>query len=123
MLISEKVKEKVFHGTNTKEAYLKACKWYATNFISISENKNLSCTFEKVKCKNSMVCSIKLTVYVMFDENEVLQKNCEICNEANKLFYIRGNKNKCDSCKVNPYRERMKERLKRLKEGLNYEKA
>lgn len=118
MLVSEKIKEMTFHGNTTKDAYLKACKWYASNVIATGKESNVTCQFEKVKSKTSLVCSVRLTLFVTAKEDDVKQRHCDICNEVNKMFYIQGNKNKCDSCKVNPYRERLKEKLKRLKEGM-----
>ena len=35
MLIGEKIKEKIFCGTNTKDAYLKACKWISSRYTNI----------------------------------------------------------------------------------------
>ena len=49
MLIGEKIKEKKFCGANTKDAYLKACKWISSNIIAVNNSNNMTYKIEKLK--------------------------------------------------------------------------
>lgn len=117
MLVSEKIKEKEFTGTNIKDAYLKCCKWISTNIIAINNSNNVTFKIEKVETKSPMN-RVKLTIYVSVDEEEVSIRNCSICKEVSGSFFMKENKYMCEVCKVQPYRNRMKNKLKSVKEGL-----
>ena len=117
MYVCEKVKEQVFEARKTKEAYLEACKWVASNVIALNNSKNLGYKIEKHETKGNLK-AVKLTVYVQIEEQEVYDKNCNVCRECSNLFYLKENKNLCDGCKINPYRERLKARTKAIKEGM-----
>lgn len=118
MIICEKIKEKEFIGGTTKEAYLNACKWLSTNVIAINNSKNITYRFEKVDKTGIGTKKVKLILFVSVDEEEIINKHCEICKEITGLFYLKENKYMCESCKINPYRERIKTKLKALKKGL-----
>ena len=38
---------KKFNGTNMKDAYMKAVKWYATNVLAKNELQEVTCSYEK----------------------------------------------------------------------------
>ena len=109
MNITEQIIEKQFGGKNMKEAYLNCCKWVSSNIIAKTNSENITYQITKQKDK------IMLKVYVMVDENEIKERYCNICKEMSNMFYLSENKHKCESCKMMPYRERMKERLKTLR--------
>lgn len=116
MQISEKIFEKEFEGKNQKDAYLKCCKWIASNVIAINNARNIMYHIEKVG--GTFSGKVKVIFYVYADETEVFDHTCEVCREASSLFYMSGEKHKCESCKINPYRNRLQERLKLLKDGM-----
>ena len=117
MLISEKVLEKEFQGRTTKEAYLNCCKWLSTNIIAVNNSKNITYKIEKVNT-DSWSKTIRLTVYVTADEEEVHERHCNICKEVSGSFFMSQNKYMCEVCKVPPYRRRLKEKLNLIKEAL-----
>lgn len=117
MLISEKIKEKEFEGKTTKEAYLNCCKWLSTNVIAINNSEHITYSIEKVNTGN-WVKKVKLTLYVTTDEGEIQERNCNICKEATGMFYLKQNKYVCEICRISPYRQRLKDKLKLIKEGL-----
>ena len=117
MLISEKVLEKEFQGRTTKEAYLNCCKWLSTNIIAVNNSKNITYKTEKVKT-DSWSKTIRLTVYVTADEEEVHERHCNICKEVSGSFFMSQNKYMCEVCKVPPYRRRLKNKLESMKEAL-----
>ena len=117
MFVSEKIKEKEFLGRTMKDAYLKCCKWLSTNIIAINNSNNITYRIEKIKTKDA-TNKVKLTVYVVADEDEVNDRSCSICKEVSGSFFMKENKYMCEVCKVQPYRKRMQEKLKAIKEGL-----
>ena len=117
MLISEKVLEKEFQGRTTKEAYLNCCKWLSTNIIAVNNSKNITYKMEKINT-DSWSKTIRLTVYVTADEEEVHERHCNICKEVSGSFFMSQNKYMCEVCKVPPYRRRLKEKLNLIKEAL-----
>ena len=117
MLISEKILEKEFQGRTTKEAYLNCCKWLSTNIIAVNNSKNITYKIEKVNT-DSWSKTIRLTAYVTADEEEVHERNCNICKEVSGSFFMAQNKYMCEVCKVPPYRRRLKNKLESMKEAL-----
>ena len=86
--------------------------------IAINNSKNITYRFEKIDKTGIGTKKVKLILFVYADEEEIINKHCEICKEITGLFYLKENKYMCESCKINPYRERIKAKLKALKEGL-----
>lgn len=117
MFISEKVLEKEFEGKTTKEAYLKCCKWISTNIIAINNSKNITYNIEKVETEE-WNRKVKLILFVTEDEEEICKRNCDICKEATGMFYLKQNKYLCETCKIKPYRNRVKQKLQLIVEGL-----
>lgn len=117
MNVSEKILEKEFESVTTKNAYLDCCKWISTNIIAVNNSENITYKIEKVETKDWNK-KIRLTVYVFVDEEEVRSRHCEICKEVTGSFFMMQNKNMCESCKMQPYRKRLTDRLKLLREGL-----
>lgn len=116
MQVSEKLFDKTFEGKTQKDAYLKCCKWVASNIIAMNNCQHITYTAEK---QNVVIGGkLKLTVYVTAEEQEVYEHMCEVCKEVGGLLYTTEGKYRCYSCKVNPYRKRMQERLKLLKDGM-----
>lgn len=97
--------KKQFAGKNMKEAYMNACKWYATNVISKDEIKDVQVQFEKQKDSPSIV----LHLFVTVDENWLAEEHCKICREAHRLFYM--NDINCQNCNLAGYQNRCKSLL------------
>ena len=117
MLVAEKAKEQIFTDTSMKGAYLKACKWLSSNVLAVNNSRNIVYNIEKQKPVELGKYSVKLTLYVMAEESEIKERMCNICEECSSMMYLSSNKHKCESCKVNPYRRRLQEKLKLVKEG------
>lgn len=118
MLVSEKIIEKEFGGKTTKEAYLNCCKWISTNIIAINNSKNITYKVEKPERKDWNDNKVRLTVYVSTDESEVCERHCNICKEVTGSFFMKQNKYACETCKMIPYRKRLEDKIKLIKEGL-----
>lgn len=117
MLIAEKIMEKEFQSKTMKQAYLDCCKWVSTNIIAVNNSKHITYKVEKVKTDN-WEQKILLTVYVVADEEEILERNCNICREVTSSFFMAQNKYMCEVCKVPSYRKRLMEKLKLIKDEM-----
>lgn len=118
MIAAEKVLEREFSAGKMKEAYLQCCKWVSSNIIAKNNCRNVTYRIEKLHSGMWEPQKVKLTVYVMCDEDEVMERHCEICKEVSGNFYMSQNKYMCNSCKMPPYRRRVQERLRMLKDSL-----
>ncbi len=94
---------KEFHGKNTKEAYLKACKWYAVYVIANS--KLASVQVEYIKAPNK----ITMVLYSVLDNlEEVKKKHCAACTSMHKSFFINESTN-CNKCSMAGYQRRLEQ--------------
>lgn len=116
MMVSEKIIEKQFSATTMKEAYMKACKWISSNILAVNNSQNI--TYQIRKEKSEFEKKVTLLVYVTVDEGEVQQRHCEICKEMTGSFFMKQNKHMCESCKLLPYKRRIEEKFRIVKEGL-----
>jgi hypothetical protein len=97
MQVSTKYFAKTFKDADSKEAYLKAMRWYATNVVSDDILKE---TFLKVvKGKEGFLQTITIELYATIDDEEHRKKFCDRCQEFHKLFYINQQYN-CDKCNM-----------------------
>ena len=104
--LSEKIYARKFRGTNTKEAYLKACRWLAINVISKDElNRNITYNFQKVDNDPTQLPTIELKIQITIDESIAKERHCEICRETHSSFFINEHYN-CNECKLSAYHKR-----------------
>lgn len=118
MIVAEKVMEKEFTDRTVKDAYLNCCKWVSTNIIAINNTKNITYRIQKLEQGQLNEKKVLLTVYVYVDEEEMKERHCNICREMSGSFFVAKNKYMCEVCKLPPYRKRVAEKLKLIKEGL-----
>lgn len=116
MIVGEKLFERTFEGRTQKDAYLTCCKWVASNIIAINNCRHVTYSIEKTEQRFPK--KVKLTAYVSADEEQIRDHNCEVCQEVGGILYSTEAKYRCYSCKLEPYRRRMKERLEMLKDGM-----
>ena len=105
---SDEFYSKKFTGKNTKEAYLKACKWYATNVIAKDELRNVYVEYEK---RDEQSPTIVIHLYASLLEGEARAKHCNICKEMHKSFFSNEETN-CNSCKLRSYQSRCEQHIK-----------
>lgn len=117
LIAGTRIIEKNFQNRTTKKAYLECCKWLSTNIIAVNNSGHLAYRIEKVR-DDSMLCTVRLTVYVVEEEEKIQERHCDICREVTGSFFMKQNKYMCETCKMKPYRERVKKRLEALKESL-----
>lgn len=102
---TKRVYKRNFFGINTKDAYLKACKWYATNIIA--NNKINDICVEYVKSKTGP--SVTMFLYASISVEEIKNRHCECCREISGSF-LSGNKD-CDTCKAVSFQRRIDDKL------------
>lgn len=91
-----------FKGKDMKDAYMRACKWYATNVLSKDELQNVQVVFEK----SWQSPTVTLHLYVSLMEDAARQEHCNICREFSKSFLCMERSN-CNDCKLNGYFNRV----------------
>lgn len=108
MLNADEIMSRKFTGNSMKEAYLKACKWYASNVLAKDELHNILVDYEKVY--SEQFPTVILHLYASISVDEVKTHHCNICKETHKAFYINEETN-CNWCKINGYYERCKQKM------------
>lgn len=114
MVVGEKIKEKEFSGKNAKDAYLKACKWISSNILAANNSEHICYRIYKAP----KVATVRVVVYLYTDETEIHERQCDICREMSRNFYMQNNKYKCENCTLPPYRRRIQLKLENIKQGL-----
>lgn len=111
---AQRLFSKEFAHEDKKTAYLNACKWLASNIIS---NRKELCemTFKVYPIEGRSVPTFLLEVFVTLPETEVRERNCAICREMSRLFYVNGSAfdAHCGNCKMNGYVQRLDDMIKR----------
>lgn len=98
---------KKFTGKTIKEAYLKACKWYASNVIAKDELRNVFVEYEK---HDEQSPTVVIHLYASLIEEQVRVDHCAICRETHKSMFLSDNTN-CEWCKVKGYQNRMDQHM------------
>lgn len=100
-----KFADKEFAGTTTKQAFLNACKWYATYVIAPDRIHGISVEFIKHKTEPK----VTIVLYATLDQVEAMEDHCKICREVHTLFYSNTGYN-CDRCEVKAYIKRLEQK-------------
>ncbi len=122
---SDEFFSKKFIGETFKSAYLKACKWYASNVIAKDELRNIQVEYEKVY--DAQYPTVVIHLYASLIEEQVRINHCAICREAHKSLFL-GEETNCAWCKVKGYENRMDQQIgikksyyKQILERSNYD--
>lgn len=95
-----------FRGKNMKDAYLRACKWYATNVLSKDELQDVQVKYEK----DEQSPTVTLHLFATLDENTVRFEHCNICKEVHKSFLCNETLH-CSDCKLGGYQKRVDQKI------------
>ena len=96
---------KTFGGKSTKDAYMKAVKWYAT--VVISKDKIHGIHVEFVKHKDEP--KVTIVLWAVLDEKAERDEYCKICREVHTAFYSNTGYD-CQRCSVLGYLKRLEQR-------------
>lgn len=113
MLYIEKFYERDFKAESSKDAYLKACKFVASNVISKGSKVEVTkVTWDVVHVENSEgdLPTFRLTLYYKFDDTQFMQQSCDACKQFHKSFFINENYN-CSRCNKIGYENNIKQKL------------
>lgn len=112
MLYIEKFYEREFKAKDSKDAYLKACKFVAGNVVSKSSKVEVTkVTWDVVRVENgSDLPTFRLTLYYKFDDTQFMQQSCDACKQFHKSFFINENYN-CSRCNKIGYENNIKQKL------------
>lgn len=100
--------EKQFSDENSKDAYLKACKWVVKYIISKVE---IGETFWNItKVNDADLPTFNLALYAALNPDEVNSSFCDRCKEFHKSFYINQQYN-CNTCNYTAFKKQMEQKL------------
>ena len=108
----KKFYEREFKAESSKAAYLKACKFVASNVISKGSKVEVSkVTWNVVKVEaEGNLPTFRLTLYYKFDDTEFMKQSCEACKQFHKSFFINENFN-CNRCNKVGYEKNIEQKL------------
>lgn len=109
IVYSKEFFKKKFSADTMKAAYMKACKWYATNVLSKDELHNVQIEFEK-NAKGEFP-TVVIHLFAVLSENELRERYCKLCRESHSLFYMNQNYN-CNRCEAKAYQVRTDDMLR-----------
>ena len=101
---SKQFAQKTFHGATTKDAYMKAVKWYASNIIAKDELHEVQVEFVKG------INQVTLKLYAVMQEQVVRDNHCTICREMHHSFFINEATN-CNVCNASAYQRRLDQKI------------
>ena len=114
MIYIEKFYERSFRAESPKEAYMKACKFVASNVISKGskvEAKEITWDVSRVDAeKGESLPTFRLTLYYKFDDTEFMKMTCQACKEFHKSFFINENFN-CSKCNKVGYEKNVRQAM------------
>ena len=97
-----------FSGESQKAAYLKACKWVATNILADDEiSRDVMWKITKLKD----LPSVELELFGAVNDAEHVKQFCSSCKQFHSLFYINQQQN-CNCCNMMAYRSQAEEKGK-----------
>lgn len=119
IVYSEKIYEKSFTDTISKNAYMKACKWLAINVYGKGDlPKYITVKLTKQQTKKKDKTKFIVELFATINENEVQENFCYKCKHLHTIFYSI-DKPECQKCNMFVYRQRLSEQLKGIKEFCN----
>lgn len=113
MLYIQKFYEREFKSENSKNAYLKACKFVASNIISEGskvEASKITWDVIRVKKEDDDLPTFRLTLYYKFDDTDFMEQTCNACKQFHKSFFINENFN-CNRCNKVGYEKNVEQKL------------
>jgi len=119
MKISMPLLTKEFSDANSKEAYLKACKWAAKHIVSKVE-AGQDTFWNITKKPDTSLPTFVLEVHTMIDASEHQQSFCNACREFHKSFFVNEETN-CNSCRYLAFTKQIGQRLE-IKKAYRKEK-
>jgi hypothetical protein len=126
MLYIHKFYEKKFKAEDSKDAYLKACKFVASNIISKGSKVEASkVTWDVTRIEDEDdLPTFMLTLYYKFDDTEFMKSTCETCKQFHRSFFINEDFN-CSRCSKVGYEKNVSQKLSigsdYLRKMLDYE--
>ena len=112
MIYIQKFYEREFKDEDPKKAYLKACKFVASNIISKGSKVEVSkVTWDVVRVEQEGdLPTFRLTLYYRFDDTDFMKQTCDACKEFHKSFFINENFN-CNRCNKVGYEKNIEQKL------------
>ena len=105
-LYSQPFGRKVFKGASIKDAYMKACKWYASNVIAKDKLHNVQVEY----IKDAKANTVTIVLYAVLSETDVKEQHCQCCKEMHHSFFV-NEAIECSRCSAAGYQRRLEQKL------------
>ena len=105
--------KQTFKAEDSKNAYMKACKFVANNIISDKskvEASKVTWAVQRIKVEDGGLPTFQLTLYYTFDDTEFMKQTCDACKQFHKSFFINENFN-CNRCNKVGYEQNVTQKL------------
>lgn len=106
ILYSQPFGRKVFKGASVKDAYMKACKWYASNIVAKDKLHDVQVEYIKDVKANT----VTIVLYAVLSETDVKEQHCQRCKEMHHSFFI-NEATECSRCSAAGYQRRLEQKL------------
>ena len=113
MIYIQKFYEQTFCSENSKQAYMKACKFVAKNILnkgSKVEADKVTWKVKRVEDNKNGLPTFQLTLYYTFDDTQFMEQTCNACRSFHSSVYINENYN-CDRCNKVAYEKGVHSKL------------
>lgn len=113
MVYVRKFFERNFYAHDSKTAYMKACKFVATNVISEKskvEVERVTWDIVNVTSEENGLPTFRLSLYYKFDDTEFMEETCKACKQFHKSFFINEAFN-CNRCNKVGYEKNVNQKL------------
>lgn len=111
MIYIQKFYERKFRAEDAKEAYLRACKFVASNIISKGSKVEVSkVTWDVVRIEEESLPTFQLSLYYKFDDTDFMERTCNACKQFHSSFFINENFN-CNRCNKVGYEKNVSQKL------------
>lgn len=101
IMYGQQLAKKVFRGTDQKDAYLKAVKWYSTNILASDKFHEIMVEYTKLPDGG-----ITMTMWSTMSQQEIMDNHCQCCREMHHSFFINEDTH-CDRCSAISFQKRL----------------
>ena len=101
VMYSQQLAKKVFRGTDQKDAYMKAVKWYASNILASDKFHGIMAEYTKLPDGG-----VTMLLWSTMSQQEIMENHCQCCREMHHSFFINEDTH-CSRCSVMGFQNRL----------------
>ena len=101
VMYSQQLAKKVFRGTDQKDAYMKAVKWYASNILASDKFHGIMAEYIKLPGGG-----VTMVLWSTMSQREIMEDHCQCCREMHRSFFINEDTH-CSRCSAMGFQNRL----------------